>query len=333
MILITGSTGIVGTRILFDLLTAGKQVRALKRQKSDTAFVRRVFSFYNPDQGDALFDQIEWVEGDVLDIASLEAAMKGISEVYHAAALVSYASDDAQKLIEINGDGTTNVVNIAIDAGVRKLCHISSVAALGKAGKGVPVNEETPWKRSRHQSVYGMSKYLAEREVWRGTAEGLPCIIVNPSIIIGPSKPDQSSGMLMALLQKGIKYYPPGTVGLVDVRDVSFMSIALMDSEIKNERFLLNAESVPYRQLLEWSAEVYGNKPPTFAVKSWMLELAWRILAPGRAFTGKSPKITKETARSAYQTALYDSSKVLKTLNRPFIDVRQAVSYHREFYD
>lgn len=332
MILVTGSTGIVGSRLVFDLLADGHKVRAMKRGSSDLEFVRKIFKFYDADKGDALFAAIEWVEGDLLDIQSLELAMEGVSQIYHAAALVSYAAKDAEKLLALNADGTANVVNCAVDAGVMKLCHISSVAALGKAKSGLPTNEKTTWKRSTNNSVYGLSKYLAEREVWRGTAEGLPAVIVNPSIIIGPAKSDQSSGMLMDMLRKGIKYYPPGSAGYVDVRDVSRMSIALMKSSLENERYLLNSESIPYLDLLNSAAEVYNNPPPSIAVKPWMLEVAWRMAAVGATFTRTSPRITKETARSASQRVHYDSTKVQKALDTGFIPVHQSLAFFRSFY-
>lgn len=332
MILVTGSTGIVGSRLVFDLLKAGHKVRAMKRGSSDLEFVRKIFRYYDSEKGDALFSAIEWVEGDLLDIQSLESAVEGVSQIFHAAALVSYAAKDAEKLLALNSDGTANVVNCAIDAGVKKLCHISSVAALGKAKNGQPTNEKTTWKRSTNNSVYGLSKYLAEREVWRGTAEGLPAVIVNPSIIIGPAKADQSSGMLMSMLRKGIRYFPPGSAGYVDVRDVSKMSIALMESEIENERYLLNSESIPFRTLLNNAAEVYKNQPPLVAVKPWMLEVAWRLAAVGAAFTRKTPRITKETARSASQTVDYDNRKIKEALGTDFIPVTQALAFFRNFY-
>lgn len=332
MILLTGSTGIVGSRLLFDLLAGGNQVRAMKRSSSDLEFVRKIFKFYDAEKGDALFNAIDWVDGDLMDVVSLESAMHGVAQVYNAAALVSYAGRDAEKLIELNVDGTANVVNCAIDAGIKKLCHISSVAALGKAKNGQPTNEATLWKRSANHSVYGLSKHLGEKEVWRGVAEGLPAVIVNPSIIIGPAKPNQSSGMLMDMLRKGIKYYPPGSAGYVDVRDVSRMSIALMDGPLENERYLLNSESIPYLDLLNSAAEVYNNPPPSIAVKPWMLEVAWRMAAMGATFTRTSPRITKETARSASQRVHYDSTKVQKALDTGFIPVHQSLAFFRSFY-
>lgn len=332
MILVTGSTGIVGTRLMYDLLMRGDSVRGLHRAGSDLGFVRRVFQFYDPQQAEQLFAKIQWAEGDVLDIGSLEDAMKGVNQVYHAAALVSYAPSDRERLLSINKEGTANVVNEALAAGVIKICHLSSVAAIGKPEYG-PATEETVWRRSKQRSVYGLSKYLAEGEVWRAAAEGLPCVIVNPSVILGPSKPDQSSGMLMALFRKGPAYYPKGTAGFVDVRDVSDTCIQLMNSAVHGERFILNAAQLPFRQMLNGAAEIFGNKPPSFAVKPWMLELVWPLAALASMISGKPPRITRETARNASNDLAYDTSKIDKFRKESFISPPESLAYFKSFFD
>ncbi len=332
MILVTGSTGIVGTRLVFDMLRKGKTVRAMRRDGSDLEFMRTVFRFYDPDQGDSLFEKLEWVQGDLTDIFSLEEAMKGVQTVYHAAALVSYAAGDAKKLIELNGEGTANVVNAALDAGINKFCHISSVAALGRPANGSPATEKNWWKKSTNGSVYGLSKYMAEREVWRGASEGLPTVIVNPAIVLGPAKSDQSSGMLMALLRKGVPYFPKGSAGYVDVRDVSAMAIDLMDSEISNERFILCSETESFRNMLNMSAAIYGNKKPTFAIHPWMLSIVWRLAWFGLLISGAQPRITKETARSSSLESRYENEKIKAALGRDFIKTQVSLEYYSGFY-
>ena len=331
MNLVTGATGIVGTRLIFDLLVKGESVRALKRPSSDMDHVQKALSHYHGTDAAEMMKAVDWVDGDLLDLGSLDDALAGVSQVYHTAALVSYSARDAQQLIDVNVEGTANLVNLALEAGIQKLCHLSSVSALGQPSQG-PATERTTWKRSQQRSIYGLSKYLAEQEIWRGAAEGLPAVVVNPSVIIGPGKPDQSSGMLMKLLTGGVAYYPPGGTGLVDVRDVSAACIALMDSELTQERFLLNADNVPYQSLLTWAAEVFGNRPPRFALQPWMLELAWPLAAIGSAFTAKAPKITKETARNACRELAYDASKVRTALGMEFIPIRESLAYFKPFF-
>ena len=332
MILVTGSTGIVGTRLLFDLIKSGKRVRALKRHDSDTDFVKRVFHFYDSKTGGEFYEKINWCDGDITDIDSLEKAFNGIDTCYHAAALVSYDPRDEEMLIEINAEGTEKVVNVALEAGVKKICHISSVAALGRAEVDKLTSEYNHWNRDQNSSSYGLSKFMAEREIWRGTAEGLPAIVVNPSIILGPSKPNQSSGMLMSVLHKGIGFYPKGKAGYVDVRDVSKACIALMNSEIVNKRHLINSENLSYNKLLNKAANIFGNKPPKYKLKPWMLTIAWIGAKVWGGLTGSRPKVTRETAKSASSISVFDNSKIKQTLGIEFISVEESLEYYRSFF-
>jgi nucleoside-diphosphate-sugar epimerase len=332
MILVTGATGLVGSRLVFDLIDQGQMVRALKRPTSDLAFIKRVFKYYSPERGIAHFEKIEWFEGDVLDTESLLQAMLGIETVYHCAALVSYRPQDYQALIDTNVSGTENVVNICLTSNVKKLAYISSIAALGRAPKDQLINENTEWKPGEIASNYSLSKFLAEQEVWRGVAEGLNALVVQPSIILGPAKSDQSSGMMMAMLRKGVSYYPGGTAGFVDVRDVSKMTLALTsDPRAENENFILSGENQNYKDLLTTSAEVFGNKPPTIKTPKWMLEVAWVLSAVGNLFGAKA-KITRETARSASRISRFDNSKVIEKTNLKFIGVRASLEYYRAFF-
>lgn len=331
MVTVTGSTGIVGTRLVFDLLKKGYAVRAVKRRSSDTEFMRRVFRFYDPERGEALFGKIEWAEADLLDIAALEAAFSGADTVYHAAAMVSYRAGDAERMMAVNAEGTANAVNLAAAAGVRKFCHISSVAAVGKPVKGL-ATEETPWKSRHSRSVYGLTKRIAEREVWRASAEGMPSVIVNPSIILGPAKADQSSGMLLNLLRNGSAFTPKGTAGFTDVRDVSAAALSLTESDISDERFIINAENVAYRDLLKWAAEVFGNTPPRFTAGPVLLEAAWPAAAMMRFLFGKGPQMTKETAHNASAEIAYDNAKVRSATGIDFIPVRESLHYLRGFF-
>ncbi len=333
MILVTGSTGIVGTRLLFDLIKSGNRVRALKRQDSDTDFVKRVFLFYDSKTGVEFYEKINWCDGDITDIDSLEKAFNGIDTCYHTAALVSYDPRDEKALIEINAGGTEKVVNVALEMGVKKICHISSVAALGRAEADKLTSEDNHWNRDQNSSSYGLSKFMAEREVWRGTAEGLPAIVVNPSIILGPSKPNQSSGMLMSVLRKGISFYPKGMAGYVDVRDVSSACIALMNSEITNKRYVLNGENLSYKNLLSTAANIFGNKPPKYKLKPWMLSIAWIGANVWGKLSGSRPKVTRETSKSASSISVFDNSKIREALDFQFISVEESLEYYRSFFD
>jgi dihydroflavonol-4-reductase len=326
MNLVTGATGIVGLRIVYDLLKRNERVRALKRSSSDMAFAEKVLRFYGA--ADADLTKIDWAEGDLLDIFSLEKALEEVKTVYHCAALVSYDPKDEPKLFQVNEGGTKNLVNVCLTSGVETICHISSVAALGVEKEG-PTTEESHWQRDENRSVYGLTKFIAEREVWRAGAEGLNVVVVNPSIILGPSKPDQSSGMLVSMLRKGSKYYPSGGVGLVDVRDVSKACIQAMEQEKFGERYLLNSQNLSFQELLTKAAVTFGNEPPKSKLPNFLLELAWRLGVIGRLF-GIKP-ISKETAQSAQRTANYNSSKANNDLGVKFIPIGESLAWIKVF--
>jgi dihydroflavonol-4-reductase len=326
MNLVTGATGIVGLRIVYDLLKRNERVRALKRSSSDMAFAEKVLRFYGA--ADADLTNIDWFEGDLLDLFSLEKALEGVNTVYHCAALVSYDPKDEPKLFQVNEGGTKNLVNVCLTSGVETICHISSVAALGVEKEG-PTTEESHWQRDENRSVYGLTKFIAEREVWRAGAEGLNVVVVNPSIILGPSKPDQSSGMLVSMLRKGSKYYPSGGVGLVDVRDVSKACIQAMEQEKFGERYLLNSQNLSFQELLTKAAVTFGNEPPKSKLPNFLLELAWRLGVIGRLF-GIKP-ISKETAQSAQRTANYNSSKANNDLGVKFIPIGESLAWIKIF--
>jgi nucleoside-diphosphate-sugar epimerase len=208
----------------------------------------------------------------------------------------------------------------------------SSVAALGIEKNDTPITEESYWKKEQNRSSYGLSKFMAEREVWRGIAEGFEGVILNPSVVIGPAKKDQSSGMLMDLLSKGPKFYPPGGVGLVDVRDVSKAAIVLMSAEISGERYILNSENLNYSDLLQMASEVFQNPPPRIALQDWMLEIGWIATRIFSLITGKRTRISKETARAVRRKMVYDARKIKHVLGEDLIPIRQSLQDFAPFY-
>jgi dihydroflavonol-4-reductase len=157
----------------------------------------------------------------MLDIYSLEPLLEGVETIYHCAAIVSFDSRKRMEMIISNVEGTANLVNAAIQNGVKRICHVSSVSALGKTGSGKPVNEETNWIPSKKNSSYSQSKFFAETEIWRGVEEGLEAVIVNPTIDnrgreTGSREVRHSSG----LINKGMKFYTRGSTGFVGIHDV-----------------------------------------------------------------------------------------------------------------
>lgn len=320
----------MGSHLLYDLVKSGKKVRALKRSGSDVSNTSNVFSYYCEDT--VPFSKIEWVEGDVLDPLSLSDAMNGIEYVYHCAAMVSFDAGAHERMLHVNTEGTANVVNIALEKKIRKLCHVSSIAALGRNLNAKEITEDTFWRPSTGNSVYSVSKYGAEREVWRGVQEGLSAIIVNPSIIIGPGNWKKSSSNMFVTAYKGLKYYTGGITGFVDVRDVSKAMILLMDSEIKNERFIVSSENVSYKRFFDLASENFGKQKSSIHAGPFFSEALWRMYAFKKMATGKRSVITKETARAAHQKNNFSSEKIKKALNIDFIPLEQSVKETAKFF-
>jgi len=325
VILITGGTGLVGTHLLYDLCKSGKRVRALKRSNSNIANVHKVFSYYtnNPDE---LLKNIEWVNADLLDVHALIEAMEGITEVYHCAAVVSFEPKLEEEMLKFNVEGTANMVNAAISAKVKKFLHVSSIATIEKNKNGELSDETLFWKSSPENSAYSISKYGAEREVWRGVEEGLNVIIVNPSVIIGGGNWQQSSANMFSKGNKGIKFYTEGVNGFVDARDVAALMIKLMESEIINQRFILSSENVPFRRFFDTMHQCFNRPASSIKAGKFLSGFAWRAESIRCFFTGTTPLITKEASRAANRKTYFSNAKIKKLFpDYNFIPVEQAV--------
>ncbi len=308
MILVTGGTGLVGSYLLYELTRRGHKVKALLRPGKKPYETRKLLSCLSAEN-EHLSDLVEWVEGDVLDPFSLQQAMQGVDYVYHCAALISFNPRDLGKMIEVNIDGTANVVNACLDNGIKKLCHVSSIASLGQAEKGEIINENTKWKTSRLNSGYAVSKYGGEREVWRGIEEGLDAVIVNPSVIIGAACHPKATNSLFHSIKNFIPFYTTGINGYVDVRDVVQAMVLLMESDISGERFVLNSENLSLREFFGKTAVILGKPYPRVAVNGTLMALiAWLEETRSRV-TRSRPLITRENVRAAMSKSSYSAEK------------------------
>ena len=331
MILVTGGTGLIGTHLLFELAAAGQKVRALKRPTSNLDTVRSVFEHYSPDS-DSIWSSIEWVDGDINDLASLEDAIEGIDQVYHSAAIVSFDNKQHKKLMKINVEGTSNVMNCCIDAGVQKICYVSSTSAIGKHKQSTIHSEDEAWNREVDDSAYAISKFLAEREAWRAAEEGPEVVIVNPAMVIGPGDWSRSSMTLFKSVAEGLKYYTTGENAFVDARDVARIMVRLMEGEINKERYLVLAENRSFQSLFKSIAESLDTSPPNTRVRPWMAEIAWRAARIKSWFTGKPPLITKSSARNSLKKVHYSNKKVKKALNYDFYSIDSAIQNAARYY-
>lgn len=322
MILVTGGTGLVGSHLLFELAKQQQPIRAIKRSQSDLTVVKRIFT-----SAPELFDKIEWFNTDVLDTELLSVAFKNVTHVYHNAAMVSFDPKKAEEMLQVNIEGTANIVNLCIDCGVQKLVFTSSVAAMGRNLTDEPISEETHWYANKENSNYAISKYGAEREVWRGIAEGLNAVIVNPSVILGDGNWDSNSGALIKYVYNQKPFYPTGITGFVDVRDVVTCMIALMQSEITAERFIISSENIAYKTLMNWAAEAMQRKKATIKVTPLLNFLGWRLEKALSVITGRSPLITKETTASSVKKQFYINDKIIAATGHHFIPIKESVEW------
>ena len=324
MIVVTGGTGLVGSHLLYELTLGGNKVRALRRESSDIGFVLQIFKYYTVD-AEILFNQIEWIEGDIQDPVSLDDAINEGDVVYHAAALVSFAPGKKREIFKNNISGTANIVNTCLKKKVVKLCYVSSVAALGSSEDGLPVTENLIWSPSKKHSNYSISKFHSEMEVWRGAEEGLNVVIVNPSIILGPGNWASGSSALFYKIYKGLKFYTPGVTGYVDVRDLVKVMVQLMKSNISSERFILNAENCSFEQIFKNISRELKKPAPKYKLKKWLGAFAWRFEYIRSKMLSKQPLITKETMNAAFNNSFYSSNKVKEKLNFSFIPIEQSI--------
>ena len=323
MILVTGGTGLVGSHLLYQICQSETKVRAIKRAQSNISIVRKIFSYYT-EKADLLFEKIEWVNADLLNISELELAFQGVTKVYHCAAWISFNLKHKDKMMHTNIEGTTNIVNLCLAYRVNKLCHVSSVASLGCPKDSSSTNENTSWLNSPENSYYALTKYHAEMEVWRGIEEGLNAVIVCPAIILGPGKWEKGSSMLFRQVWKGLSFYTSGTNGFVDVRDVVNVMIQLMKGKIKSERFILCSESISFKKTIDYIAEALGKKKPHIKVGTFLSAFSWRIAKIISIISGKPPLITKEIILAANSISIYENKKIKTTLNYQFKSVEQS---------
>lgn len=301
MILVTGASGFLGQHLVSFLSASGKEVRAL-------------YHSHAPEGKMAELPGVQWQCCDLLDIYDVEEVMIGIEEIYHCAAIVSFHPADKDRMVHFNIESTINVVNEALVQNVRKLVFVSSVAALGRSAEKKKVTEEEQWEESRFNSRYGLSKHLSEIEVWRGMAEGLDAVIVNPGIILGEGNWNEGSARLMKVVNSEFPFYTQGVNGWVDVKDVVSAMVQLMESEISSERFIMSAGNYGYKDVFTRMAEALGKKPPHIKAGPFLTGLVWRWNILKSGFFSETVSVTKETARTSQKQTFYENEKLLRFL-------------------
>lgn len=330
MIFVTGATGLVGSHLIISLLQKGYQVRALKRKTADLWRVKKVFEWYSASAED-LFAMVEWVEGDILDYFSIEDALDGVNIIYHCAAYVSFDRRKRKRIMEVNVEGTTNLVNAALKKGVKRFCHLSSIAALGSKKDGMMITEDSFWAPGGKQSIYAESKFRSEAEVWRGVEEGLEAVVFHPSVIIGPGNWKNGSGLFFDRVYQGISFYTPGITGYVDVRDVTDAMILLTESQnfamACNRKFLINAENLEFQQFLSMIAASLHKPAPKYRAGYYMLKAAGAILQLFALISGREAILNKDIISSALRKNYYDGSRICHQFGFRYRPVSEAIKH------
>lgn len=302
-ILVTGGTGFVGAYIIKTLIEKNYQVSAIRRSNQ--------LPFYIPS---SIFEQVDWKNGDILDVVSLQDAMTEMDAVIHSAGVVSFAKKDRKKMYQVNVDGTANVVNMALEKNVPRLIHISSVAAVGRTASGGKVSEEKQWEDSNVNTHYARSKFKAELEIWRGAGEGLSTLILNPSTVLGYGDWNSGSCRIFKNIYDEFPWYTQGVNGFVDVEDLAHVVETLLQSNFSEERFIVNGETWSFQHLMERIAYHFKKKAPTRKASDWMMSMAWRMEKFKSLFTGEDPLLTKESAKVAISKTWFLNDKLLNAI-------------------
>lgn len=314
MILVTGGTGLVGAHLLYNLCKTNSKVVAIYRNKDTQKTTKEIFELYGNTSN---YKHIFWKKADITNITELSIAFENITHVYHAAAMVSFDSKDRNKLLKINIEGTANIVNLCIDNNVQKLCYVSSIATLAKTPGIEFIDEKCDWNPEEDHSDYSLTKYGAEMEVWRGSQEGLPVVIVNPGVIFGFGAWTVNSSKMFPKIKKRFPFYTTGTVGVVAVSDVVKAMIALMNSKIKNDRFVLVAENMSYKNVFTLIAHSLNAKAPSIKVRKIFTEIIWRLSSLLSFITFKKIDLglNKYSAKSAHKKRYYDGNKIKRSID------------------
>lgn len=324
----------VGSHLMLELLKTEKKVRAIFRKDSDLDAVKKVFSFYNPPlEASSLYEKIEWVEASLENIPALMQAFEGIKKVYHCAALVSFNSKDANALRKINIEGTANIVNICISKRIEKICYISSISTLDLGPGQTYITENFTWYPEKNHSNYAISKHGAEIEVWRATQEGVPAVILNPGVIIGPGFWEKGTGQIFKKIDEGLNYHFPKTTGFVGVEDVVLLAIVAMNSEIINQQYIVIAENTSFETVFETVAKSFNKRPPQKKLKPWMVFLGWIYQSLGYYLWGGKKQISRGDHKSLFECNLYSNEKIKKAFNYNFTPMEEVIYKTAKIYE
>lgn len=326
MILVTGATGLVGSHLLYQLVSSGNSVRAIYRKNSNLEAVKEVFSLYT-QAVIPLWRKIQWVEADLNDTTSLEHAFVGVNYIYHVAAMVSFHRKDRAQLYKVNVKGTANIVNLSIAKGIKKICFVSSVATLSKEAEKPVMDEKSFWNPDADNNYYAITKYGAEMEIWRATQEGIDAVIVNPGVILGPYIKGKTNSAIIKQYTDGMRFYTDGTTGFIDVRDVVAAMLSLMQSDIKNKRFILVSECLAYKDFTRLIDKHLDNKATAKKISKTSLRIISFVTRLVGLIIGKKPKLSRDTATALFKHNYYSNKAIKEAIDFKFTKIEDTIEW------
>ncbi len=318
-ILLTGGTGFIGSNLAADLTKRGYSVRLFRRPTSSLTAVADL--------------DVEHFHGDLRDAEALRKAVKGCDTVFHVGALVSYWRKQREEMYDINIGGTRNIVEACLEAGVERLVHTSSIAAIGYSDAGALADESNAFNWDRLDIGYRISKYRAEEEILKGVGKGLPAVIVNPSVVIGERDVHFNGGQIIRdVHRKRLFYYVDGGSNFVYVGDVVNGHIQAALKGRAGERYILCGENLTYREMLLTTAQVVGGIEPLFRIPFWSARgIAW-ISEAVADVTGKKPWVGRDLVAGLHIRNWFSCEKAKRELNYSVTPFRTAVQRTFDWY-
>jgi len=320
MIAVTGANGLLGSFVVRKLIEQNETFIAIKRKGSDVSLL------------DDVTEKINWYDADILDTVSLSEALINATHVIHTAAVVSFNPRRANQVMDINVQGTRNVVNTCLAHGIKRLVHISSVAALGRQKGQSIINENNKWVDTSLNSVYAKSKYFAELEVFRGQEEGISSVIINPSLILAGANWNQSSAQLFKYVWQQQPFYMDGYLNYVDVTDVTDLIYTLLYANVEGERFIASAGKISYKDFFGMIAKEFNKKSPSVKLTKNFLKIGAVVESFRSWITGAEPRLTRETARLAGPEFLFENQKIRNSLNFEFQPIDKSLQRCCRYY-
>ena len=311
-IFVTGGTGFIGSYVLRSLAKDGHELVASKRGSSRMDLVKDI-------------KDVEWKECNLFDITAMEDVIKRCDAVVHIAGSVSFSPWKRDTIFKTNIDLTANLINISLDNDIKRFIHFSSVAALGLSTK--TIDESQVWTENKSKNYYSLSKYLGEKEAWRGFAEGLNVSIINPSFTVGGAYWNYGPMSMVARIDNGLKYYPAGSNGCVDVRDVSEMCAKLLKREdLSGRRFICSGHNISHLNLMKMMCDELDTPYPTTPINGIFGAMAWRGASMIARMRGKETLLSRESYTISSSDLSYDNTQSIELLDMQYTPLEKTIN-------